>query len=78
MLVRYFLSCCHNIPTNLAIGLLVVFCMGMVFLLAFLGPKRGLRWSMGLLLLEYLFVLFFLAVLSRTAQPERGGRGGRN
>lgn len=42
--------------------------MGTGLLLAFLGPKRGSRWSAGLALLEYLFLLLFLAVLRRKVQ----------
>ena len=57
-----------RIPTSVSIGLVVVFCVGTGLLLAFMGPKRGLRWSAGLALLEYLFLLLFLAVLRRKVQ----------
>lgn len=56
------------IPKSVSIGLVVVFCVGTGLLLAFMGPKRGLRWSAGLALLEYLFLLLFLAVLRRKVQ----------
>ena len=57
-----------RIPTSVSIGLVVVFCVGTGMLLAFLGPKRGSRWSALLALLEYLFLLLFLAVLRRKIQ----------
>ena len=56
------------IPKSVSIGLVAVFCVGTGLMLAFLGPKRGLRWSAGLALLEYLFLLLFLAVLRRKVQ----------
>ena len=57
-----------RIPTSVSIGLVVVFCVGTGLLLAFMGPKRGLKWSAGLALVEYLFLLLFLAVLRRKVQ----------
>ena len=57
-----------SIPTSVGIGLVLVFCLGTVLLLAFLGVKKGLRWSAGLALLEYLFLLVLLAVLRRKVQ----------
>ena len=56
------------IPTRVGIGMAVVFCVGTVLLLAFLGVKRGLRWSAGLALVEYLCLLVLLAVLLRKVQ----------
>ena len=59
------------IPTRVGIGMAVVFCVGTVLLLAFMGVKRGWRWSAGLALLEYLFLLILLAVLLRKVQDFR-------
>ena len=70
-LIRYFLSIYHEIPTNAGVGLLLVFCVGTVLLLAFLGFKKGMKWSAGLVLLEYLFLLLLLSVLTRTTQATR-------
>ena len=66
--IQYVGSWLASIPTNVGIGLVVVFCVGTVLLLAFMGGKRGLRWSAGLVLLEYLFLLLLLAVLLRKVQ----------
>ena len=59
------------IPKNVDIGLVSVFCVGTGLLLAFMGVKRGLRWSAGLALLEYLFLLVLMSILLRKAQEFR-------
>ena len=45
--------------------------MGTVLLLAFQGVKKGLKWSAGLLLLEYLGLLIALSVVFRMVHAER-------
>ena len=45
--------------------MLLVFCAGTGFLVTFLGFKKGLRWSAGVLLVEYLVLLIVLSVLTR-------------
>lgn len=69
--IKYISSCFQIVPTGVSIGMLVIFCFGSVFLLAFLGFKNGVKWSAGLLLLEYLALLFFLTVLFRSVRDER-------
>ena len=66
--IEYLGQWLARIPTNVGIGLVVVFCVGTVLLLAFMGVKRGLKWSAGLALVEYLFLLILLAVLLRKVQ----------
>ena len=61
----------RDIPTSFLVGFLVLFCIGTILFLAFLGCKRGARWSAGLLLLEYMFLLLLLAVLTRKVQANR-------
>lgn len=61
----------RDIPTSLLVGFLVLFGVGTVLFLAFLGWKRGAKWSAGLLLLEYVIILLAMAVLTRTAQSAR-------
>ena len=39
--------------------------------LAFLGWKKGAKWSAGLLLVEYMVLLLALAVLTRKVHPSR-------
>ncbi|MBR5678261.1 MAG: VanZ family protein [Paludibacteraceae bacterium] len=70
-LIQFVICRYHEIPTSVAVGIPVVFCVGTILLLAFLGAKKGFRWSAGLLLLEYLFLLLLLSVLTRTTQAAR-------
>ena len=53
------------------VGLVVLFCLGAVFIMAFLGYKKGLKWSGRLLLIELVIWLFSLTVLFRPVLPER-------
>ena len=69
--LKYAINCFCDIPANVSIGLLVVFCVGVVLLLAFLGFKKGIKWLAGLILLEYLFLLMSVTVLFRPVQAER-------
>ena len=39
--------------------------------MTFLGCKRGLKWSLRILLLENLFLLIYLTVISRSVMAER-------
>lgn len=61
----------RDIPTSLIVGMLLIFLVGTTLLLKFGGLRKGWRWSAVLLLLEYLFLLLFLSVLSRNTQAER-------
>lgn len=49
----------------------IAFWLGTILALAFLGIKKGLKWSMGLMLLEYLVLILVLAVFGRTVGEER-------
>lgn len=60
-----------DILTGVSVGMLFVYCVGTVFLLAFLGWKKGAKWSAGLLLLEYLVLLLILSVWARSGMAER-------
>ena len=69
--LKYLRLCFRDIPTSVSIGMLVFFCVGIGLLLAFLGFKKGAKWSARLLLLEYLVLLISLSVLARTVLAER-------
>lgn len=69
--LRYVESCLDKVPASVGIGLILVFCFGAALFLARLGWKKGMKWSAGLLLLEYLVLLLFLSVLVRSEQAER-------
>ena len=60
-----------NIPIGFLGSLLLFFCTGTVLLLALIGMARGTRWSAGLLLFEYMFLLVVSAVLVRKVNTTR-------
>ena len=68
---EYIVSLYQNIPTEVYEGLLSVFCLGFVMLLVFCGIKKGLRYSSGLLLVEYVFLLFCSTVIFRPTGEAR-------
>ena len=67
----YVLECNQFIPIRVNVGLLVLFCLGSVMLLAQFGYKIGSKWSTRLLLGEFLFWLVALTVLFRPALDVR-------
>lgn len=69
---NYIVNLYCAIPTDVYEGLGSVFCFGVVVLLAFYGIKKGLRYSAGLLLVEYLFLIFCSTVIYRLHNEERG------
>ena len=52
-------------------ALLSVFCLGVVFFVAFKGIRTGFRWSSVLLLIEYIFLLFCSTVIFRPTGETR-------
>ena len=67
----YIVSLYQNIPTEVYDGLLSVFCLGLVVFIAWKGFKIGLRYSVALLLIEYIFLLFCSTVIFRTSGDTR-------
>ena len=67
----YIISLYKDMPQEVYDGLLSVFCLGVVFFIAFKGVRTGLRWSSVLLLIEYIFLLFCSTVIFRTAGATR-------
>jgi len=65
---QFFNDSFKILPAGLVVGLLILFCIGIGVLLASLGVRRGIRWSAGLLLLEYIFFLHALTVIFRNTQ----------
>lgn len=68
---QYIINLYQDIPTEVYEGLLSVFCFGLVLLLGFCGIKKGLRYTSGLLLVEYVFLLFCSTVIYRTVGETR-------
>lgn len=67
----YIVSLYQNIPTEVYEGLLSVCCLGLVLLLVFCGIKKGLRYSLMLLLIEYVFQLFCSTAIFRSVGETR-------
>lgn len=68
---RYFISFVfRDVPTGFIVGLVLAFILGTILFVAVLGWKKGMKWSAGWLLVEYLFLLLYLAVFVRGAQAE--------
>ena len=68
---QYIISLYKDIPLEVYEGLLTVFCLGVVLFVAFKGLRTGLRWSSGLLLIEYIFLVFCSTVIFRPTSETR-------
>ena len=68
---QYVLSLYQDIPQEVYEGLMSVFCMGLVVFIAWKGLKTGLRYSVALLLIEYIFLIFCSTVFFRTTSELR-------
>lgn len=67
----YIISLYKDIPPEIYEGLLSVFCLGVVLFVAFKGLRTGLRWSLLLLLIEYVFLVFCSTVIFRPTGETR-------
>ena len=68
---QYIISLYKDIPQEVYEGLLSVFCLGVVLFVAFKGLRTGLRWSLLLLLIEYVFLIFCSTVIFRPTGETR-------
>lgn len=71
-ILKYFESLYEGIPMAVYEGLLSVLCLGVVVILACYGLKRGWRKIAGLILAEYVFVIYCSTVIFRTAADGNG------
>lgn len=62
---QYVINLYQNIPTEVYEGLLSIFCLGVIGLVAFFGWRRGWKKVAGLLLAEYVFLLYCSTVICR-------------
>ena len=69
---QYVLNLYHNVPTGIYEGLLAIFCVGSVLVIAIYGWDKGWRKVTGLLLAEYVFLLFCSTVICRTTSESVG------
>lgn len=65
---QFFIDSFNILPSGFWVGLILVFCLGTCVFFALLGPRKGMRWSVGLLLLEYIFLLYATTVVFRKTQ----------
>lgn len=68
---QYVVSLYQVVPISYYEGLISLFCIGSVLMLSFCGLKRGSHCSAGLLLVEYVFLLFCSTVIFRTVSEIR-------
>ena len=71
-IAEYVFSLCRDIPMAVYEGLLSVLCLGVVVIIVCYGLKRGWRKIAGLILAEYVFVIYFSTVIYRTAADGNG------
>ena len=68
---QYVISLYQDIPQEVYEGLMSIFCVGTVLLLVWKGFKTGLRYSVALLLIEYIFLIFCSTVIFRATGETR-------
>lgn len=68
---HYVISLYQDIPQEVYEGLLSVFCLGLVVFIAWKGFKTGLQYSVSLLLIEYIFLIFCSTVIFRATGETR-------
>ena len=61
----------RDVPTSFIVGLVSAFILGTILFVMALGWRKGMKWSAGWLLVEYLFMLLYLTVFVRNTQAER-------
>ncbi len=67
----YLLDLINGVPHGVYIILLVVFCVGAIIMIGVSGWQKGLGSALGLLLTEYVFLLYASTVIFRKAAKVR-------
>lgn len=70
-LKNYCLQLISEVPHEVYVALLLFFCIVLVIMIVRFGLHRGLGLSMGLLLIEYVLLLYASTVFFRTLSEER-------
>ena len=68
---KFFNGLFRDVPVSALWALLLIFCLGSLSFLFFFGGRKGIKWSVCLLLIEYLFLILLLSVLVRSVHEER-------
>ena len=71
---QYFINLYQEVPIPMSVyeGLLSVFCMGTVLIFAIYGFRSGWKKGAGLLLIEYIFLIYCSTVIFRTSVENVG------
>ncbi len=72
LLVRYIIHRYQEIPICIYEYLLLVFCLGLVLLIALKGIREGWRLSVGLLAIVYIVLIYCVTVFSRAYSETAG------
>lgn len=70
---EYVVSLYKDIPLGVYVGLAAVLCVGGVLMMVKYGGRQGVRMAAGLLLVEYVFVLYSSTVLFRATSVQFSG-----
>lgn len=70
---EYVVSLYKDIPQGIYAGLAVVLCVGTIFVMVAYGFRKGTRFAAGLLLAEYVFLLYSSTVISRATSEQFSG-----
>lgn len=70
---EYVVSLYKDIPSEVYIGLALVLCVGVVLLMVAYGFRKGTRLSAGLLMAEYVFLLYSSTVIFRATSEQFSG-----
>ena len=68
---EYVQALYQDIPTDVCVGLLAVLCLGVVAKIGFYGWKHGWRKIAGLVLVEYVFLIYSSTVFFRDVRVDR-------
>lgn len=69
---QYLIDLYQSVPQEVYEGLLSVFCLGAVVVIAFKGFRKGWRYVAGLLLIEYIALLYCSMVICRPYSEDVG------
>lgn len=72
LFIRYLVNLYQDVPTSVYEGLLSVLCLGAVVLIAFKGISKGLKFSAGLLAIEYVILVYCVTVVFRECTENVG------
>lgn len=67
---EFFSYSFRDFQTSFIVGLVSAFILGTILFVVVLGWKKGMKWSAGWLLVEYLILLLYLTVFVRNVQAE--------